>query len=134
MANATGHIDTRFVGSFCVCFRFDFGCGKRMEKTIGKRIKECRQKKGMTQEALAEALLIKKSTVSEYENDKIDMKISVLKEVAKALETSVSYLVGEPEEDMEDDVMQLAGVLRSIKKKELRVVAIAQIKVLAEIG
>ena len=97
-----------------------------MEKTLGKRIKECRLKKGMTQEALAEILFTKKSTISEYENDKIDLKYSVLKEIAKALDTSVSYLSGEQDEDIDDEVMQMA-----IKSKELRRAAIAQVKVLA---
>lgn len=50
-----------------------------MEKTIGMRIKECRMKMEMTQDELAEALLTKKSTISAYENDKIDIKVSVLK-------------------------------------------------------
>ena len=45
-----------------------------MEKTLGKKIKEYRLKRGMTQEELAERLFSKKSTISEYENDKIDIK------------------------------------------------------------
>ena len=101
-----------------------------MEMTLGKRIKECRLKKGMTQEALAEILFTKKSTISEYENDKIDLKYSVLKEIAKALDTSVSYLSGEQDEDI-DDVMQMTIALQQIKSKELRKVAIAQVKILA---
>ena len=101
-----------------------------MEMTLGKRIKECRLKKGMTQEALAEILFTKKSTISEYENDKIDLKYSVLKEIAKALDTSVSYLSGEQDEDI-DDVMQMTIALQQIKSKELRRAAIAQVKVLA---
>ena len=60
-----------------------------MEKTIGKRIRECRVKVGMTQEELAEALITKKSTVSAYENDKIDIKISILKQIAKVLDITV---------------------------------------------
>lgn len=68
---------------------------KRMEKTIGMRIKECRVKMGMTQDELAERLLTKKSTVSAYENDKIDIKISILKQIAKELDTTVFYLAGE---------------------------------------
>lgn len=36
---------------------------------------------GMTQEEMAEALLTKKSTISAYENDKIDIKISILKHI-----------------------------------------------------
>ena len=56
-----------------------------MEKTIGMRIRECRVKMGMTQEEMAEALLTKKSTISAYENDKIDIKISILKQIAALL-------------------------------------------------
>ena len=84
----------------------------------------------MTQEALADVLYAKKSTISEYENDKIDLKFSVLKEIAKALDTSISYLSGEQDEDI-DDVMQMTIALQQIKSKELRKVAIAQVKILA---
>ena len=102
-----------------------------MEKTIGMRIRECRVKKGMTQEALADVLYAKKSTISEYENDKIDLKFSVLKEIAKALDISISYLSGEQDEDIDDEVMQMTIALQQIKSKELRKVAIAQVKILA---
>ena len=127
----TGLIGIRFVDSFiCVCFRFAPEMERKMEKTIGMRIRECRVKKGMTQEALADILYAKKSTISEYENDKIDLKFSVLKEIAKALDTSISYLSGEQDEDI-DDVMQMTIALQQIKSKELRKSAIAQVKILA---
>ena len=102
-----------------------------MEKTIGMRIRECRVKMGMTQDELAEALLTKKSTISAYENDKIDIKVSILKEIAKQLDTSVFYLVGEQDEDISTEVMQMAMVLQQIQNKELRQAAIEQVKVLA---
>ena len=127
----TGLIGIRFVDSFiCVCFRFAPEKERKMEKTIGMRIRECRVKKGMTQEALADVLYAKKSTISEYENDKIDLKFSVLKEIAKVLDTSISYLSGEQDEDI-DDVMQMTIALQQIKSKELRKAAIAQVKILA---
>ena len=63
----------------------------------------------MTQEALAEILFTKKSTISEYENDKIDLKYSVLKEIAKALDTSVRYLSGEQDEEIADALSDLTG-------------------------
>ena len=106
---------------------------KRIEKTIGMRIKECRVKMGMTQEKLAEALLTKKSTISAYENDKIDIKISILKQIAKELDTTIIYLVGEQDEDIRNEVMQMAMVLQQIQSKELRKVAIEQAKVLVAI-
>ena len=103
-----------------------------MEKTIGKRIRECRVKVGMTQEELAEALITKKSTVSAYENDKIDIKISILKQIAKVLDITVFYLAGEQDEDINSDVMQMAKVLQ--QSNELRKVAVEQAKVLANIN
>lgn len=106
---------------------------KRMEKTIGMRIKECRVKMGMTQDELAERLLTKKSTVSAYENDKIDIKISILKQIAKELGTTVFYLAGEQDEDISSEVMQMAMVLQQIQNKELRKAVIEQAKVLATI-
>lgn len=105
-----------------------------MEKTIGMRIKECRVKMGMTQDELAERLLTKKSTVSAYENDKIDIKISILKQIAKELDTTVFYLAGEQDEDISNEVMQMAMALQQIKRKELRKVAIEQVKILINIG
>ena len=105
-----------------------------MEKTIGKRIRECRVKVGMTQEELAEALITKKSTVSAYENDKIDIKISILKQIAKVLDITVFYLAGEQDEDINSDVMQMSKVLQQIQSNELRKVAVEQAKVLANIN
>ena len=105
-----------------------------MEKTIGKRIRECRVKVGMTQEELAEALITKKSTVSAYENDKIDIKISILKQIAKVLDITVFYLAGEQDEDINSDVMQMAKVLQQIQSNELRKVAVEQATVLANIN
>ena len=52
-----------------------------MEKTLGRKIREYRLKRGMTQEELAEKLFSSKSTISEYENNKIDIKISILRKM-----------------------------------------------------
>ena len=84
---------------------------------------------GMTQEELAEALLTKKSTISAYEDDKIDIKISVLKDIAKVLHTNVSYLVDGDENDIAPEIMQVAMMLQEIQNKELRKAAIEQMKI-----
>ena len=101
-----------------------------MEKTIGMRIRECRVKMGITQDELAEAILTKKSTISAYENDKIDIKVSVLKDLAKVLCTNVSYLVDGDENDIAPEIMQVAVMLQEIQNKDLRKVAIEQMKIL----
>ena len=79
-------------------------------------------------------LITKKSTVSAYENDKIDIKISILKQIAKVLDITVFYLAGEQDEDINSDVMQMAKVLQQIQSNELRKVAVEQAKVLANIN
>ena len=102
-----------------------------MEKTIGMRIRECRVKKGMTQEALADVLYAKKSTISEYENDKIDIKISILKQIAALLGTTVAYLADGEKTEIGEDVMQVALLLQGMQNEELRKVAMEQVKLLA---
>ena len=103
-----------------------------MEKTLGQKIREYRLKRGMTQEELAEKLLSSKSTISEYENDKIDVKISILREIAKVLGTPLPHLLSEEDDDIDDEVMQMAMALNQIKSKELRKAAIKQVMILAE--
>lgn len=48
------------------------------EETMGQRIKAQRIRVGYTQEQLAEAMCVPKSTISAYENDKVDIKGSVI--------------------------------------------------------
>ena len=86
-----------------------------MEKTLGQKIREYRLKRGMTQEELAEKLLSKKSTISEYENNKIDIKISILREIAKVLGVPLSCFLCEQDEDANDEIMHMAMALKQIK-------------------
>lgn len=112
--------------SLSVC---DSGNGEK-NMTIGKRIKECRMKIGMTQEELAEVLYIPKTTVSSYERDVVDMKMGIIKELAKALHTTVGYLIEGDGEELDADVMRVAILLQEMPV-ELRRVAMEQVKVLA---
>lgn len=93
-----------------------------MEMTMGQRIKECRKKRGMTQEALAENMLTDKSTISLYENDKIDIKSSVLLELAGALGCTGGYLLeGDAETDANDEMLMLFSKIKSEKVKEIAI-------------
>ena len=65
-----------------------------MKKTLGERIREQRILMQMTQEELAEELYVKKSTISMYENDKVDIKGSILIELSGFLHSSPNYLLG----------------------------------------
>ena len=105
-----------------------------MEKTIGQRMKECRTKLGMTQEELACLLCTKKSTVSAYELDKIDVKVSIIKEIAQILGTTVGYLVDGDENVLSSDIVQMVLLLQGMQNEELRKVAVEQVKVLANLN
>ena len=67
--------------------------------TLAEKLKSIRKQAGMSQEQLAEILCTKKATISAYENDHIDIKSSIVLEIAKALNCSGSYLLeGKKEE------------------------------------
>lgn len=104
-----------------------------MEKTIGQGIKECRKKLGMTQQDLANVLYIPKTTVSSYERDVVDMKMGIIKELAKVLHTTVGYLIDGENVELDVDVMQIARMLQEMLV-ELRGVAMEQVKLLAELN
>lgn len=63
------------------------------EKEIGKRIKEVRIKKNMTQKELAEASKIDATSISRYETGVQMPNLSTLVFIASSLETSLDYLV-----------------------------------------
>ena len=98
-----------------------------MAVTLGGRIRELRQKRGLTQEELGDRLLINKSTISQYENDAIDIKCSVLREIADALQVFPGdFFVGE---DLNPRVREALDMLNSIKDERLLQAALSPKKV-----
>lgn len=59
------------------------------------RIKEIRERKNITQDDLSELSGVKKRSLVDYENNKIDIPLSKLQNIAIALNVSVSELIGE---------------------------------------
>ena len=62
-------------------------------ETMGMRIRAKRKALGFTQQYLAEILWVKEETISNYENDKVDIKGSVICKLAEVLETTPDYLL-----------------------------------------
>lgn len=70
--------------------------------TTGERIREIRDKRGMTQDQLANQAKISKSFLSEIENNKRNVSSQALLRIAKILGASVDYLLtGESKESPE---------------------------------
>lgn len=102
-----------------------------MEKTVGMRIKERRLAMGMTQEEMAEKLCCNKSLISQYENDKVDIKGSVIMELAELLETTAGYLLsGEKGSCLLKEEVELLEVFSLFKSPMLKKVALEQMRVL----
>ena len=109
---------------------------KKIDKsTMGGRIKEQRTKAGMTQEELAEIFCVKKATISMYENDKIDIKGSVIVELAEVLHTTAGYLLNNEVDSNQMDGMdkELIILFRELGNEKIRQIAIEQMKALNRI-
>lgn len=66
----------------------------KMEIILGKRLKELRSDRGMTQKELACALGLNAVTYLHYEKDQREPPLSVLAQMAKFFDVSVDYLLG----------------------------------------
>ena len=139
-------VGIRFVGSlFCTLFSVVFPvCApewrvkmtKKMDTTtIGGRIKKRRNDLGLSQENLAEKLFTSKQMVSSYENNKTELKIQVVKELAVALGTTTSFLIdGNEAVTYKEETVELVALFNSISKEEVRKIAIEQLRLLTRIN
>lgn len=60
---------------------------------LGLKIKELRQSKGLTQDALAELVSCNTSHISNIENNHTKVSLNVLLAIANSLDTSIDYLL-----------------------------------------
>jgi len=66
--------------------------------TFGKRLAECRKAKNLSQKELAEVFTTSHTTIGKYERDEMTPSIEAAKKLAKILDTTVGYLLGETEQ------------------------------------
>lgn len=63
--------------------------------TFGKRLADCRKAKNLSQKELAEIFKTSHTTIGKYERDEMIPSIEAAKKLAKILDTTVGYLLGE---------------------------------------
>jgi transcriptional regulator with XRE-family HTH domain len=112
-----------------------------MATSFGKKLKECREGKGISQSELAKSLNTNHSIIGKYERDEVAPSIDVVKKLADALDTTVGYLLSEtkqsnflkdtamvkrlndlnnlPEKDKEYILYALDGLIKSAKLQAL---------------
>ena len=139
-------VGIRFVGSlFCTLFSVVFPVcapewrGNMTKKidtsTIGGRIKKRRNNLGLSQEDLAEKLFTSKQMISSYENNKTELKVQIVKELAVALDITTSFLInGTVAVEYEEETAELVSLFNSLHKEEIRKIAIEQIRLLTQIN
>ena len=106
---------------------------KLSEGTLGQRIKAQRIRVGFTQEQLAEIMCLPKSTISAYENDKVDIKSSVIAELSRHLATKPDYLLGF-ETGENPYVITATAILQGIKDEKIKALLIGQMKAARKFG
>jgi transcriptional regulator with XRE-family HTH domain len=63
--------------------------------SFGKKLRECREAKNLSQSELAKLLNTNHSIIGKYERDEVKPSIDVVKKIADELETTVGFLLGE---------------------------------------
>ena len=66
--------------------------------SFGKKIRECRDAKGLSQQDLGKLMQTTFTVIGKYERDEMVPSVAVAKRLAKFLDTTVGYLLGETEE------------------------------------
>lgn len=86
---------------------------------IGKRLKEVRKSKKLTQAELAKIVGVSVSTVKKWEQDQVDPNTAALISIAVALNVSIDYLFGNiPETDLvvvaDGDIKRIIEVVEDL--------------------
>lgn len=62
--------------------------------TFGKRLRECREAKKLSQDHVAKKLEFHGAVIGRYERNEVSPSVDVAKKIADALEVSLDYLAG----------------------------------------
>ena len=101
--------------------------------TVGGRLKSKRVAAGLTQEELAELVLVRANYISGYESNRVNIPLNMLQALAKALNTSESFLADGIECELTEEEAELLAIFNQLRTPELKKAALAQMKCLASI-
>lgn len=98
---------------------------------IGKKLKELRISKGLTQEYIANMADVNTSHISNIENNRVKISLSTLVNVCNALDTTVDYVLSNEYSDASSAIDQnilneLQKCDKQTKEKILKIIQILQ--------
>ncbi len=88
--------------------------------TLGEKIREARKNAGLTQEQMAEKLMISRPAITKWELDKGIPDVENLKAISKLLDVSLDYLLGDGEDielNVTKEPIDLTAYGNGFKKK-----------------
>ena len=86
-------------------------------QTFHERLRATRIEKGYTQEQLAKAIGVTKSTMAKYHRGELEPNVKNIKKIAQVLGVSVDYLLGEDHADRAKSIKLLFELYRDIAKE-----------------
>lgn len=97
-----------------------------------ENLKKLRNKKGISQQKLADTIEVSQQSVNKYENHKIEPDIQTLIKIADYFETSVDYLIGHSDidciiesvspYDLNTDEVSIINNYRKLSKKQKEII------------
>lgn len=98
-------------------------------ETIGRKLREIRLSKGLTQEYIANRVDVNTSHISNIENNRVKVSLSALVNICNALETTIDYVLNDEYVDSGSVLNQ--NILKELQKcdedTKMRVLKIIQI-------
>ncbi|MDS0526085.1 helix-turn-helix domain-containing protein [Clostridium sp. SHJSY1] len=88
------------------------------KETIGDRIKKKRKNKKITQNQLANILNKSLSSVQKYESGDVEVPKSILEEIAIALDTTIFYLLGYDEAQLDEELKEMFDEYLAIQNED----------------
>ena len=93
---------------------------EQITKCVGKRIQECRQKAGLTQEQLSEKSGISQKHISRIEQGYHDTHFTMIYKIAKALNVPIDTFAADFEEDNSNIFLStIKSDVENMSKKQL---------------
>ena len=89
---------------------------------LGKRARQIRKERNMSQQSVADKSGLALRTVSRIERGLMNPSFEVLSTLASALGTSLKNLLTYPEEDNDADTQELLDLYRACPKQEQRLI------------
>lgn len=89
-----------------------------VQMSFAERLTELRKKKGLSQEELANKLGTKGPAIGRYERGAAKPTIEVASKIARILEVSLDYLVGNTDRELDDEIINRVLEIQNLPEED----------------